>query len=79
MFKQVLKNSLVLSGYKNYIIQLVIAMAKCQQAKISPIHMLFNLFVNVLNYRNLQKIARTQLHCLSKNYLENSELNCSNA
>ena len=54
-------------------------MAKCQQAKISPIHVLFNLFENVMNYRNLQKIARTQLHCRSKNYLENSELNCSNA
>ena len=38
---------------------------------------LFNLFRNVMNYRNLRKIVCPQFDCISENYLENSELNCS--
>ena len=40
---------------------LVIAMAKCQRAKIlAYTRGLFNLFRNVMNYRNLRKIVCTQ-------------------
>ena len=40
---------------------LVIAIAKCQRAKIfAYTRALFNLFRNVMNYRNLRKIVCTQ-------------------
>ena len=32
-----------------------------------------------MNYHNLRKIVGTQFDCISENYLENSELNCSTA
>ena len=48
-------------GLTFYTIILVIAIAKCQRAKIfAYTRALFNLFGNVMNYRNLQKIVCTQ-------------------
>ena len=50
----------------------VIAIAKCQRAKISPKSAPFNLFRNVMKYSKWWKIDWTQFNCISENYLENS-------
>ena len=50
-------------------------MSKSQRAKIlAYTRGLFNLFRNVMNYRNLRKIVCTQFDWISENYLENSVL-----
>ena len=62
-------------GLTFYTFILVIAIAKCQRAKIfAYTRALFKLFRNVMNHRNLRKIVCTQFDWISENYLDNSAL-----